>query len=318
MTTYGYKLSSEEHGPNELVRQAAQAEEAGFSFASISDHFHPWVHAQGHSPFVWGVLGGIAQVTERLEVLTGVTCPIIRIHPAIVAQAAATAACMLPGRFALGIGSGEALNEHILGDRWPTAPRRLKMMEEAVEVMRLLWKGGARNRRGEHFVVQNAQVYDLPEEPVEIMVAASGSSAVEVAGRIGDGIISLAPSEDIVAGFRDNGGEGKPTYAEINVCYGPDEDKARELAFEQWPITGLAGQLNQELATPTLFEQAMSMMHVEDATETVTCGPDPQPYLENIAQFVEAGYDHIWIHNIGPDQDPFFDFFAKELAPVLP
>lgn len=315
MPRLGYKLSCEEHDPRELVRHARRAEEAGFSFAAISDHFHPWIDAQGSSPFVWCVLGGVAQATERLELVTGVTCPTIRIHPAIVAQAAATAACMLPGRFALGVGSGEALNEHVLGDRWPAAAERLEMLEEAIEVMRMLWEGGTRSRRGTRYTVENARIYNLPDEPVPVMVAASGSSAVKLAGRIGDGLISLAPSEGIVEGFREAGGGDKPTYAEVNVCYGPDERSARRLAFEQWPITGLAGQLTQELSTPSLFEQAASMTNEEDATATVACGPDPKTHIAEIRKFADAGYDHIWIHQIGPHQDEFFDFYASEVLP---
>lgn len=317
MPSFGYKLSSEEHGPNDLVRQAQRAEEAGFEFAAISDHFHPWIDAQGSSPFVWGVLGGISQVTKDLGLLTGVTCPTIRIHPAIISQAAATAACMLPGRFALGVGSGEALNEHILGDRWPTAPERLEMLEEAIDVLRLLWEGEVTSHHGKHYVVENARIHDLPQDPIEVMVAASGRSAVELAGRVGDGLVSLAPSGDIIESFQSQGGAGKPAYAEVAVCYGEDEDEARELAFRQWPITGLAGQLNQELATPAMFEQAVSMTNVKDATSTVACGPDPDVHLEQISKFTEAGYSHIWIHQIGPDQDAFFDFYRDEVLPKL-
>src|ERR687883_157173 len=192
MVELGYALSSEEHTPNDLVRYARRAEEVGFAFALISDHYHPWLDQQGQSPFVWSVVGAIAHATQRLRLGTGVTCPTMRIHPAIVAQAAATAAAMMPGRFFLGVGTGENLNEHILGDRWPEADVRREMLEEAVEVIRLLWQGGQRSHHGRHYTVENARVYTLPETPPPIIVAASGPKAAELAGRIGDGFWGVA------------------------------------------------------------------------------------------------------------------------------
>ncbi len=317
MTRFGYKLSSEEHGPAELVRYAARAEEAGFDFVSASDHYHPWIDAQGHSPFVWAVLGGVAATTRRIGVLTGVTCPTMRIHPAIVAHAAATAACLLPGRFALGVGSGEALNEHVLGGRWPAADERLDMLEEAVGVMRLLWNGGTVTYRGAHYRVENARIYDLPEEPPPIMMAASGPRALELAGATADGLISLAPVEGIVQRFRSAGGEGKPAYAEAHVCYGDDAEEMRAVAHRQWPITGLGGQLTQELALPSLFEAAASAVDRDTATEDVACGNDVDEHVAAIGAFVDAGYDHVWVHNIGPNQDAFFDFYRNKVLPAL-
>src|SRR5688500_17448288 len=212
MPEIGYALSSEEHSPTDLVRHARLAEEAGFTFALISDHYHPWIDRQGHSPFVWGVIGGISQQTERLVLGTGVTCPTICIHPAIIAHAAATAAAMMPGRFFLGVGSGENLNEHILGDQWPPVDVRLEMLEEAIEVIRLLWEGGLQSHYGEHFVVENARLYTLPDEPPPIHVAASGEKAAELAGRVGDGLIATSPEEATLKAFRAGGGDGKPIY----------------------------------------------------------------------------------------------------------
>ncbi len=206
----GYGLSSEEHPPEELVRNAARAEEAGFAFASISDHFHPWTRGQGHSPFVWTVVGAIAQATENLRIGTGVTCPTVRTHPAIVAQAAATAACLMPGRFFLGVGSGEALNEHVLGDRWPPAPVRLAMLEEAVQVIRLLWEGGSKDHHGAHYTVEDATIFDLPDEPPAIVVAAGGPGAASLAGRIGDGMWSVGPNRQAVETFDGEGGLASP------------------------------------------------------------------------------------------------------------
>src|SRR3982751_1270351 len=231
----GYALSSEEHAPNDLVHHAHLAEAAGFSFALISDHFHPWVDAQGHSPFVWSVIGAIAHATERLELGTGVTCPTIRIHPAIVAQASATTAAMMRGRFFLGVGTGENLNEHVTGARWPLAWERLEMLEEAVEVIRKLWSGDEITHRGEHYTVEQARLYTLPDEPPELYVAASKPQAAEVAGRIGDGFISTAPDDELVSAFEDAGGSGKPKIGMIHVAYDEDEEAGHERAHKLWP-----------------------------------------------------------------------------------
>jgi coenzyme F420-dependent glucose-6-phosphate dehydrogenase len=317
MPQIGYKLSSEEHTPNDLVRFARLAEETGFSFAAISDHYHPWLDAQGHSPFVWSVVGAVAHATERLEVVTGVTCPTIRVHPAIVAQAAATSAAMMPGRFALGVGSGENLNEHVLGDKWPEVDVRLEMLEEAVSVMRELWRGKLTSHHGSHYTVENARLYSAPEEPIPVYIAGSGGNSTELAGRIGDGFIGLAPSDETIEQFEDAGGRGKPKYCEVNVCWAPSESEARTTVVEWWPVSGLQGQLMQELALPSHFSQACSVLSDDQATEKVVCGPDPDAHVEAIRKFASAGYDHIWIHQIGPDQDGFFDFYEDAVLPKL-
>jgi len=223
MIELGYSLSSEEHGPNELVALARRAEEAGFGFALISDHFHPWTGRQGQSPFVWSVIGAIAHATKRLRLGTGVTCPTIRMHPAIVAQAAATAAAMMPGRFFLGVGSGENLNEHVTGARWPSPDVRLDMLEEAVEVVRLLFAGGSQSHHGRWFTVEDARLYTRPAEPPPIYVAAVGQRATALAGRIGDGLISVAPEAEIVRRFDKAGGKGKPRYGHLTVCWARDD-----------------------------------------------------------------------------------------------
>jgi coenzyme F420-dependent glucose-6-phosphate dehydrogenase len=313
----GYKLSSEEHGPAQLVGHAARAERAGFDFAAISDHYHPWIDEQGHAPFVWSVIGGIAASTQRLEVLTGVTCPTMRTHPGIVAHAGATAAVMLGGRFVLGVGSGENLNEHIVGSRWPEVDVRLEMLEEAVALIRQLWEGGLTSHHGRHYTLENARLYDLPDEPPPIAVAASGGKAVELAGQIGDGVISLTPEEGLIERFDGAGGAGKPRYAEVNVCWGEDEAKARRTAFELWPIAGIKGQLSQELPLPSHFSQAHSMITEDDVTATVACGPDPEVHLESARKFIGAGYTHVWFHQIGPDQEGFFHFYEQEILPKL-
>ena len=318
MATYGFALSSEDWGPNELVEQARRAERAGFEFACISDHFHPWVDAQGSSPFVWTVVGGVAATTERIRLGTGVTCPTVRIHPAIIAQAAATAATMMPGRFFLGVGSGENLNEHVLGDRWPPVSTRLEMLEEAVEVIRELWQGGLRSHRGRHYTVENARIYVLPDQPPPIVVSAFGPEATDTAARIGDGWWNTSPDAELLGRFRDGGGQGKPTYGQVKVCWAADEAEARRTVHRLWPNLGIPGQLSQELALPAHFEQASQLVTEEAASASVVCGPDPDRYLRAIGEFVDAGFDHVYLHQIGPDQEGFFRFWERELAPKLP
>ena len=309
----GYALSSEEHRPLDLVRHAQRAEECGFPFALVSDHYHPWIDRQGQSPFVWAVLGGIARATDRLRVGTGVTCPMIRMHPALVAQAAATAADMLPGRFFLGVGTGENLNEHILGDRWPSASERLEMLEEAVEVMRLLWRGELTTFEGKHYRVEDARVYTLPDEPMEVVVAAAPEAA-ELAARIGDGLVSTAPDAEIVDTYVGASGDG-PRYGQLTVCWAETEQEARRTAFEWWPTAALEGPLSQELPLPSHFEEAAAMVSEDDVAERVVCGPDPASHVEGIQKLVDAGFDHVYVHQIGPDQDGFFDFCVREVLP---
>jgi G6PDH family F420-dependent oxidoreductase len=312
----GYSLASEELHPTDMVRAAQQAEEIGFRSAWLSDHFHPWIDRQGQSPFVWSVVGGIAATTE-LRVGTAVTCPLIRTHPAIVAHAAATSAAMLPGRFSLGVGTGEALNEHIFGDRWPPADVRLEMLDEAVAVMRKLWEGGQQSHEGKHYRVENARLYTLPDEPVPVMMSGFGPKAAELAGRIGDGYVGSAPDADLLATFDEAGGAGKPKLAGIKVCWAEDEAEARRTAHELWPNLGLPGQLAQELALPSFFEQAVESVDEEDVTSKVACGPDPERHLETIRRYAEAGYDEVFIHQIGADQDGFLRFYGEEVLPKV-
>jgi G6PDH family F420-dependent oxidoreductase len=317
MVEIGYKLSSEEHTAPKLVENARMAEEAGFTFAEVSDHFHPWIDRQGQSPFVWSVLGGIANATERLVVGTGVTCPTIRIHPAIIAQAAATVAQLMPGRFFLGVGSGENLNEHILGDKWPPVDTRQEMLEEAIDVIRLLWQGGEQNHEGDYYIVENARIYSLPDELPPIHVAASGEKAARLAGRIGDGLIATSPKKETVDAFRRAGGDGKPVYGEVSVCWAKDEKTARKTAHEWWPTAAMSGQLGQELALPAHFEQVTPMVTEDAVAEEVTCGPDAQRHIEAIRKYVDAGFDHVCIHQVGPDQTGFIEFYRREVLPAF-
>lgn len=317
MVSLGYKLSSEEHAPGELVRLAQHAEASGFSFAMISDHFHPWVERQGESPFVWTVLGAVLQATRSLIVGTAVTCPTMRVHPAIVAQAAATTTTLAPGRFILGLGTGENLNEHILGGRWPSATERRSMLAEAVQVIRGLWAGGSFDHAGRYYQVDRAQLYTLPDRPPPILVAAAGPRAAALAGEHGDGMIGLAPDRDLLAAFDGHGGTGKPRYAEITVCWAPDRSRAEDTVRGWWPNAGLGGELSSELALPKHVEQAVAPMPLGSMTGQVVCGPDLDDHVEAARRYIDAGYDHIWFHQIGPDQDGFFDAYERHVLPEL-
>jgi coenzyme F420-dependent glucose-6-phosphate dehydrogenase len=317
MTEYGYALSSEEHGPQELVENARKAEEHGFTFAFVSDHYHPWTDSQGQSPFVWSVVGGIAQATERIRLGTGVTCPTIRIHPAIIAQAAATSAAMMPGRFFLGVGTGENLNEHILGDHWPAPDERLELLEEAIEVMRLLWQGDYQTHRGKHYTVENARLYTLPEQRVEIAVAAAKENAAELAGRLGDAFVNTAPEREPIEAFERAGGKGKPKYGQLTLCWAESEDEGAKIVREIWPNAGLGGDLSYELPLPRHFEQAAENVTPDDLKEKLPVGPDPARYVEQIRELERVGYTHVYFHQIGRDQDGFFRFWKEELEPAL-
>jgi G6PDH family F420-dependent oxidoreductase len=315
--TFGYALSSEEHAPRDLVRNARLAEEAGFEFLSISDHYHPWIDRQGHSPFVWAVIGGIAEATKRIRLGTGVTCPTMRIHPAVIAQAAATAGALMPGRFFFGIGTGENLNEHVVGARWPEWEVRAAMLEEAVEVIRLLWKGGVQSHHGQYYTVENARVYDLPDPLPEIVVAAGGPRATDVAARIGDGLWTTSPERELVQRFNRKAGKGKPKYGQVTVSWGRDEAKARRTAHEWWPTSAIRGEATQELPSPNQFEQLAEMVTEDQVAEAIPCGPDPAPILDRAREFVDAGFDHVYFHQVGPDQKGFIDFASRELLPRL-
>jgi G6PDH family F420-dependent oxidoreductase len=321
MTSIGYFLSSEEHPGTELVKAAGLAERAGFEALWISDHFHPWLDDQGHSPFVWSVLGGIAAVTERVKVTTAVTCPTVRIHPAVIAQAAATTAELLgtsdgTGRFVLGVGTGEALNEHILGDHWPTPQVRLSMLEEAVDLIRELWKGETVDHDGEHYVVENARIYTLPSYTPQILVSAFGPKALEVAARIGDGFITTAPSAEDIATYRKHGGKGI-TQAGVKVCWHEDKQQAVKIAHKTWRNSMVPGQLAQDLATPTHFEQASELVTEEMVAEKVTCGTDPEEHAAAVREYIDAGFDEVYVAQMGPDQEGMIRFYESEVLPRL-
>ena len=313
----GYALSSEEHSPADLVQHARAAEEAGFEFGLISDHIHPWTDGQGHSGFVWSVIGAIGEATERFRIGTGVTCPLIRIHPAIIAHASATCACLMPGRFFLGVGTGENLNEHVLGAKWPAPDERLEMLEEAIEVIRLLWQGGYQTHRGKHYTVENLRIFDVPDEPIELAVAAMKPNAAEVAGRLGDALINVAPKEQIVDRFDQAGGEGKPKYAQVTVCYADSKEQAKKIAYETWPNALVEGAASQELPLPAHFVELAEPREPDELQGTLVLGNDADEYRSAIREYEEAGYTHVYVHQIGPDQQGFLDFAQSELFQLV-
>jgi G6PDH family F420-dependent oxidoreductase len=309
----GYFLSCEEYGPGELVAQARAAEAAGFEGLWVSDHFHPWNDEQGQSPFVWSVIGALSEASS-LPITTAVTCPTVRIHPAIVAQAAATAAVMTGGRFVLGVGSGEALNEHVLGGPWPSIDVRLEMLEEAVAVMRELWAGGFVTRYGKHYTVDHARIYTRPDDPPPVYVSGFGPKATDLAARIGDGYISTQSDPELVTRFKEATG-GKPAQAGAKVAYAETVDEGVGHAHRLWANAGLPGELAQVLPSPRHFEQASELVTEEMVAEAVPCGPDIDRHLQALQQFADAGVDELFVQQIGPDQDAFFGGWAREVLP---
>ncbi|HEX9231087.1 MAG TPA: TIGR03557 family F420-dependent LLM class oxidoreductase [Jatrophihabitantaceae bacterium] len=317
----GYFLSSEEYAPAELIEHAARAERAGFEALWISDHYHPWNDEQGQSPFVWSILGALSQVCA-LPVTTAVTCPTTRIHPAVLAQAAATAGELLNGDFVLGVGTGEALNEHVTGARWPSIDVRMEMLEEAVGVMRQLWDGDFVTHHGPHYTVENARVYTLPDAPPPVYVSGFGRKSAELAGRIGDGYLTTMPDADLLRVFRESGGEGKPAQTGYKVCWGVDDDSCVKTAHRLWANEALPGELAQVLPSPRHFEQASELITEDMIRRSITHGADVTRHVDAFRPYLDAGYDEVYISQIGgsfPDTraEGFFDFYGKEVLPEL-
>ncbi|HKR86968.1 MAG TPA: TIGR03557 family F420-dependent LLM class oxidoreductase [Phenylobacterium sp.] len=317
MVKFGYKLMTEEHGPKALVANAQRAEAAGFDFVSISDHFHPWLEIQGHAPFAWSVLGAIAAVTSRMGVTTGLTCPIIRYHPAIIAQAAATIAVMSEGRFSLAIGAGERLNEHVTGARWPSIPERHEMLGEAIDIFRTLWKGGAHTWRGKHFQIDHARLYDLPDRPITVTLGVSGPHGVALAAEKADGVMATEPQAKLVQDYLAKTKTPGPRYAECTLAYADSEQKALEMLRERFRFGALGWSAMSEIPTVKGFEAASRYVRKEDLKDGVGLGPDVESHLAAIRQYVEAGFDHVVLLGVGPDQASFIDFFERSLKPRL-
>jgi len=313
---YGLTLSAEEHPPGKLVEMAVAAEAEGFDFVSISDHFHPWISEQGHSPFVWSVLGAIAASTDEIEVGVGVSCPTVRMNPVVSAHAAASSAILLEGRFSWGVGSGEALNEHILGDPWPPAGVRLRMLEEAIDIVRQLWTGESVTHTGEFYTVEDARIFDVPEPWPPLVVSGFAEQSARLAAEKGDGLWTSGPNQEAIEAYADAGGEG-PIWSQLTVCWDPDRAAAVDRAHRLWPNTGLPGQLAQDLRTVLHFEQAVQLVSPQQIQEQVPCGPDPVPILEQVAEMEKLGVDHVYLHQIGDPLDGFVEFWSKELRPEL-
>ncbi|GAA2770817.1 LLM class F420-dependent oxidoreductase [Streptomyces rameus] len=316
MPEYGYFLAAEEHDPAALVEQARMAEQAGFQALWISDHYHPWNDAQGQSAFVWSVIGALSQAVS-LPIETAVTCPTVRMHPAVVAQAAATSAVMTEGRFRLGVGTGEALNEHILGDRWPPAHVRLEMLEEAIQVMRRLFTGEEVNHQGTHYTVENARLYTVPEEPVPIDISGFGPKATSLAARVGDGYITMMPEEEMVTRFRKGGGGAKLVSGGTKVCYGTDREECVRTVHRLWYNELLPGEMGQVLPSPRHFEQLHELVTEDMVRDEIVCGDDADQHVRALRAFADAGFDRVYVNQIGPDQRGFFDFYRTKVLPQL-
>lgn len=310
----GYKLIAEGYGPREIVRQAVAAEEAGFDFVEASDHIHPWISETKHSGFLWSMLPAIAAKTSTIRMGPGVTCPTMRYHPAIIAQAAATTSLLSDGRFFLGLGSGERLNEHITGQGWPSVSVRQHMLREAIDIIRLLWRGGYRSYDGRYLSISDARVFDLPDTLPEIIVAAGGDRAATLAAEYGDGLFATEPRRDLVDTYTAAGGSG-PTYAEVPLSYATSVDAAAESARATFRFGLVGWKVQSELPNPVNFDAATAFVTADDVAESFGCGPDPGQHLAAIQKFVDAGFDHLALVNAGPDPDAFFEFFATELAP---
>lgn len=317
MTKFGYKLMTEEHGPKDLIANSVLAEQAGFDFVSISDHFHPWLEAQGHAPFAWSVLGAIAHATDKIGITTGLTCPIIRYHPAIIAQAAATIAVMSDNRFSLAVGAGERLNEHVTGALWPSTPIRHEMLGEAIDIFRLLWQGGVHSYEGQFFDVDHAQLYDLPDKPIVVTLGVSGPKSVALAVEKADGIMATSPEAELVQGYRDDAGKDAPVYGEVTLGWAATEEEGLKNAHERFRFSAFDWSVNSELRDVAGFEAASKYVRPEDLADKIPAGPDPKVHLEAIKKYTDAGFDHLVLACPGDDQAGFLAYCEKELLPKL-
>jgi G6PDH family F420-dependent oxidoreductase len=312
----GYTLMGEQRSPKDLVRDAVLAEQAGFDFLVASDHYSPWLEVQGHSAYVWTVLGAVAQATEAIPFMTYVTCPIVRYHPAVVAQKAATLAALSDGRFSLGVGAGENLNEHVVGQGWPPVDVRHEMLREALAIIRELWGGSYVNHHGEHFDVESAKIYDLPEKPIRIGVAGSGSSSFAVAAEFGDFLIGTEPQPDLQEKYLAAGGSGE-MVGQFPVVYGADAAAANHLLREQFRWGALGWKVQAELPGPVNFDAASQFVRDEDMADVGAWGPDVALYLEKLQAFADAGYSKVALVQVGPDQEQFCEWFTSTLKPAI-
>jgi G6PDH family F420-dependent oxidoreductase len=314
----GYTMMTEQAGPKELVGHVVAAERAGFDFAVSSDHYFPWLDEMGHSPNAWVTLGAAAQATSRIPLMTYVTCPTFRYHPAVVAQQAATLQILADGRFTLGLGAGENLNEHVVGPGWPPADVRQEMLVEAIQIIRDLFDGdGYTNFRGEHFDVESAKIWDLPDERVPIGVAVSGKQSCEIAGEHADAMIGVEPEPELAEYFDAAGGSGKPRIGQMPISYGTDEDAAVQRAHALFRWFGFGWKVNAELPGPTAFDSAAQFVRPEDVAGSIPCGDDVDAILEGAKEYADAGFTHLALVQIGGDQQaPFIEWSEKTLMPA--
>lgn len=319
MAEFGYTLMCEQTPARQLVDFAARSEQAGFDYAVISDHYFPWLEEMGHSPYAWSVLGAAAQATERLPLMTYVTCPLMRYHPAVVAQKAATMAVLSEGRFSLGLGAGENLNEHVVGEGWPSADVRHRMLREAVRIIRELLGGGYVTFQGEFYDVDSAKLYDLPDDPVPIGIAASGDASARLAAEYGDILVVNEPMPDVVRSFQRDGGSGKPVYGQLAIAYDTDAEAAKERAHRLWRWSAVGGwKVMAELPGPVNFQAAAGTVRPDDVAGSVPCGADVDAVVEAVRTYIQAGHTHVALVQIGADQqEPFFQWAEKELLPAL-
>jgi G6PDH family F420-dependent oxidoreductase len=319
MARFGYTMMCEQSRPDQLVRDLQAAERAGFDFSVISDHYAPWLDAQGHSGYAWSILGAAAQATDAIPLMTYVTCPILRYHPAVVAQKAATMQILSGGRFRLGLGAGENLNEHVVGQRWPMVGERHEMLEEAVEIISALFDGEAPvNYRGRHFDVESAVLYDLPDERVPIGIAVSGPDSCRLAGAHAELVIATEPKAELISAFEQAGGAGKDSVGQVAVCWDPDRDAAVRRAHEQFRWFGLGWKVNADLPNPTAFEGASQFVTPEQVAESLACGPDVQAHVDAVTPYLDAGFDEVALVQIGAEtQGDFCTWAERELLPAL-
>jgi G6PDH family F420-dependent oxidoreductase len=316
---YGYTLMTEQSGPRELVRYAAGAEEAGFDFEVMSDHYSPWLTEQGHAAYAWSMLGAVSQVTERVELMTYVTCPLIRYHPAVVAQKAATIGLLSDGRFTLGLGAGENLNEHIVGQGWPPANVRHEMLGEALDIISALFDGGYVNYVGSHYRVDSAKVWDLPDQRVPIGVAVSGEQSVKAFAPKADHLVAVEPEAELVDAWdRATDGRESRKIGQIPICWDTDDDRAVARAHDQFRWFGGGWKVNAELPGPSGFAGATQFVRPEDVAESIPCGPDVDAIVEAVGAFEKAGFTDVAVVQIGDQgQEDFLSFAQSELLPAL-
>jgi G6PDH family F420-dependent oxidoreductase len=318
MVRIGYTMMGEQSGPRELVDDLVRAEAAGFDFSVASDHYFPWLDEMGHSPYVWSVLGAAAQATSTIPLMTYVTCPTMRYHPAVVAQKAATVQLLSNGRFRLGLGAGENLNEHIVGGGWPSADVRQEMLAEAVEIIRELFGGGYVNRRGTHYQVESARLWDVPDQAVPIGIAVSGEQSCALAGRLADLVIAVEPDRTLIESFGRQGGAGKPSVGQLPVCYDPDRDAAVARAHRLFRWFGGGWKVNAELPGPASFAAASQFVSPQDVAQSIPCGDDVDAFAEAVREFADAGFTEIALVQIGgTHQRAFLDWAEKRLVPRL-